>query len=285
MIKLRLLSTQPSFAFTLSSKKALSIWVIICILHVLFVLWIIYSLNQITVFQNSSSSNNGSPIQVKFLRTLVNSTAIPVSNNVDVKEQKTQIAKQESKIITSEISQKEISHHQNIPKVEDKKENLKVVEKNQKNLNEQVEEPSSTSPKKESLTKHEGDTPTLSMTAASFSVSNNTSHSSQQQKSLSSESLEKSKTTSVALKALNRRLNYPTRARSLGVEGRIRMQFDITSNGTVTNIRVVSETPVGVFTDSVVKDMARWRYQTTGEVKNQIVNIVFKLDGRVVLDN
>ncbi|USP39887.1 TonB family protein [Acinetobacter sp. XS-4] len=285
MIKLRLLSTQPSFAFTLSSKKALSIWVIICILHVLFVLWIIYSLNQITVFQNSSSSNNGSPIQVKFLRTLVNSTAIPVSNNVDVKEQKTQIAKQESKIITSEISQKEISHHQNIPKVEDKKENLKVVEKNQKNLNEQVEEPSSTSPKKESLTKHEGDTPTLSMTAASFSVSNNTSHSSQQQKSSSSESLEKSKTTSVALKALNRRLNYPTRARSLGVEGRIRMQFDITSNGTVTNIRVVSETPVGVFTDSVVKDMARWRYQTTGEVKNQIVNIVFKLDGRVVLDN
>lgn len=123
------------------------------------------------------------------------------------------------------------------------------------------------------------------MTAASFSVSNNTSHSSQQQKSSSSESLEKSKTTSVALKALNRRLNYPTRARSLGVEGRIRMQFDITSNGTVTNIRVVSETPVGVFTDSVVKDMARWRYQTTGEVKNQIVNIVFKLDGRVVLDN
>lgn len=285
MIKLYLSSTRTSFAFTLSSKKALSIWVIICILHVLFVLGIIYSFNQITAFQSYSSSNNGSPIQVKFLRTLVNSTAIPVSNNVDVKEQKTQIAKQESKIITSEISQKEISHHQNIPKVEDKKENLKVVEKNQKNLNEQVEEPSSTSPKKESLTKHEGDTPTLSMTAASFSVSNNTSHSSQQQKSSSSESLEKSKTTSVALKALNRRLNYPTRARSLGVEGRIRMQFDITSNGTVTNIRVVSETPVGVFTDSIVKDMARWRYQTTGEVKNQIVNIVFKLDGRVVLDN
>lgn len=132
MIKLRLLSTRTSSAFTLSSKKALSIWVIICILHVLFVLWIIYSLNQITAFQSYSSSNNGSPIQVKFLRTLVNSTAIPVSNNVDVKEQKTQIVKQESKIISSEISQKEISHHQNIPIVEDKKENLKVVEKKPK---------------------------------------------------------------------------------------------------------------------------------------------------------
>lgn len=284
MIKLYLSSIRASFAFKLSSKKALSIWVINCILHVLFVLWIIYSFNQITTFQSDSSSNNSSPIQVKFLRTVVNSTAIPVSKNVDVKEQKTQIAKPVSKIITTEISQKEILQS-TIPTVEDKKENLKVVEKNQKKLNEQVEEPSSTSPKKESLTKHEGDTPTFSTTAASFSVSNNTSYSSQQQKTSSSESLEKSKTTSVALKALNRRLNYPTRARSLGVEGQVRVQFDITSNGTVTNIRVVSETPVGVFTDSVVKDMARWRYQTTGEVKNQIVNIVFKLDGRVVLDN
>ncbi|MFV7441531.1 TonB family protein [Acinetobacter pittii] len=284
MIKLRLISTRTSFAFILSSKKALSIWVINCILHVLFVLWIISSFNQITTFQNDFSSNNGSPIQVRFLHTAVNSAAIAVSNNIEIKEKKDQIAKPELKLIASEASQKEILQP-TIPTVEDKKENLKVVEKNQKKLNDQVEEPSSTSPKKESLTKHEGDTPTFSTTAASFSVSNNTSYSSQQQKSSSSESLEKSKTTSVALKALNRRLNYPTRARSLGVEGQVRVQFDITSNGTVTNIRVVSETPVGVFTDSVVKDMARWRYQTTGEVKNQIVNIVFKLDGRVVLDN
>ncbi|MCE6234903.1 TonB family protein [Acinetobacter pittii] len=285
MIKLHLPSTRTAFPFTLSSKKAISIWVITCILHVLFVLWIIYSFNHITTFQSDSSSNNGSPIQVKFLRTVVNSTAIPVSNNVEVKEQKTQIAKPVSKIITTEISQKKISYHQNTPKVERINENLKVVEKGPKKLNEQVEVPSSTSPKKESLTKQEVDIPTLSTTAKNFYVSNNTSHSSQQQKSSSSESLEKSKTTSVALKALNRRLNYPTRARSLGVEGRVRVQFDITSNGTVSNIRVVSENPVGVFTDSVVKDMARWRYQTTGEVKNQIVNIVFKLDGRVVLDN
>lgn len=284
MIKLRFPSTRTSFAFTLSSKKALSIWVIICILHVLFVLWIIYSFNQITALQSYSSSNNGSPIQIRFLNSEVNSTAIAVSNNIEIKEKKDHIAKPELKFLASEASQKEILHP-TIPKVEEKKENLKVVEKPQKHLNEKSEIISSTFPQKESLTKHEEDTHTAATTAIGSSVSNNTSHSSQKQTSSSSESLEKSKTTTVALKALNRRLNYPTRARSLGVEGRVRVQFDITSNGTVTNIRVVSENPVGVFTDSVVKDMARWRYQTTGEVKNQIVNIVFKLDGRVVLDN
>ncbi|MDO7246191.1 TonB family protein [Acinetobacter pittii] len=284
MIKFRWSSTQTSFAFTLYGKKALSIWVINCILHVLFVLWIISSFNQITTFQSDSSSNNGSPIQVRFLHTAVNSTAIALSNNIEIKEKKDQIAKPELKLIASETSQKEILQP-TIPKVEEKKENLKVEEKTQKHLNEKSEITSSTSSQKESLTKHEEDTQTTATTAIGSSISNNTSHSSQKQTTTSSESLEKSKTKSVALKALNRRLNYPTRARSLGVEGRVRMQFDITSSGTVTNIRVVSETPAGVFTDSVVKDMARWHYQTTGEVKNQIVNIVFKLDGRVVLDN
>lgn len=284
MIKFRWLSTQTSFAFTLYGKKAFSIWVINCILHVLFALWIISSFNQITTFQNDSSSNNGSPIQVRFLHTAVNSTAIAVSNNIEIKEKKDQIAKSELKLIASETSQKEILQP-TIPKVEEKKENLKIEEQSKKHLNEKSENTSFTSSQRESLTKHEEGTHTTATTAINSSISNNTSHSSQKQTTTSSESLEKSETTSVALKALNRRLNYPTRARSLGVEGRVRVQFDITSSGTVTNIRVVSESPAGVFTDSVVKDMARWRYQTTGEVKNQIVNIVFKLDGRVVLDN
>jgi len=91
--------------------------------------------------------------------------------------------------------------------------------------------------------------------------------------------------TNQNVKALHRRVNYPQRAKSLGVEGRVRIQFDITSSGTVTNVRVLSETPRGVFASAIDKDIARWRYQTQGEVKDQVVSIVFKLDGKVALEN
>ncbi|WP_300005105.1 TonB family protein [uncultured Cedecea sp.] len=91
--------------------------------------------------------------------------------------------------------------------------------------------------------------------------------------------------TNQNVKALHRRVNYPQKAKSLGVEGRVRIQFDITSSGTVTNVRVLSETPRGVFASAIDKDIARWRYQTQGEVKDQVVSIVFKLNGRVALEN
>lgn len=91
--------------------------------------------------------------------------------------------------------------------------------------------------------------------------------------------------TNQNVKALHRRVNYPQKAKSLGVEGRVRIKFDITSSGTVTNVRVLSETPVGVFASAIDKDIARWRYQTQGEVKDQVVSIVFKLNGKVTLEN
>lgn len=91
--------------------------------------------------------------------------------------------------------------------------------------------------------------------------------------------------TSLNVKALHRRVNYPQKAKSLGVEGRVRIKFDITSSGTVTNVRVLSETPSGVFASAIGKDIARWRYQTQGEVNDQVVSIVFKLNGQVELEN
>lgn len=109
--------------------------------------------------------------------------------------------------------------------------------------------------------------------------------SNQQQKTVIKDALEQVKTITAELKPIQRRLSYPNRARSLGVEGRVRVQFDISRSGTLLNIRILSENPVGVFTESILKDMSRWRYQTSSDVKNQVVNIVFKLDGRVALDN
>ncbi|WP_416260853.1 TonB family protein [Gibbsiella quercinecans] len=87
------------------------------------------------------------------------------------------------------------------------------------------------------------------------------------------------------LTALTRRVNYPSRARSLGVEGRVRVRFDVTASGTVTNIRMLSEEPAGVFAASVVKDMARWRYRAQTAMADQHVSIVFKLDGNIRLEN
>lgn len=86
-------------------------------------------------------------------------------------------------------------------------------------------------------------------------------------------------------RALHRRVDYPQRAKALGVEGRVRIKFDVTASGTVTNVRILSETPVGVFAQSVTKDIARWRYQTQAAVNDQVASIVFKLNGQVALEN
>lgn len=87
------------------------------------------------------------------------------------------------------------------------------------------------------------------------------------------------------IQAISRRVNYPSRARALGVEGRVKVQFDISENGAVRNIQIIEETPKGVFVNGLMQDMARWRYRVVYAVKNQVVHIVFRLDGRVVVEN
>lgn len=87
------------------------------------------------------------------------------------------------------------------------------------------------------------------------------------------------------VKALHRRVNYPQRAKAMGVEGRVRVKFNITASGTITDVRILSETPTGVFAAAIAKDMSRWRYQTQAEVNDQTVTIVFKLNGQVALEN
>lgn len=87
------------------------------------------------------------------------------------------------------------------------------------------------------------------------------------------------------LKALHRRVNYPQRAKAMGVEGQVRIQFDITASGTITNVRILSEKPAGMFAAAIKKDISRWRYQTQGAVNDQTVAILFKLNGQIELGN
>lgn len=92
-------------------------------------------------------------------------------------------------------------------------------------------------------------------------------------------------TTSTQFRILHRRVNYPTRARSLGVEGQVRVKYDVTASGTVTNIQILAENPPDVFSGDLRRDISRWRYDTTGELKNQVVTVIFKIDGRIQLVN
>lgn len=110
-----------------------------------------------------------------------------------------------------------------------------------------------------------------------------TSHSKMASHEMQVESITPVKTSSI--KAINRRVNYPNRARALGVEGKVTVQFDITENGTVKNINVLSETPIGVFADAVRQDMSRWRYEASQSLMSQKVTILFKLSGQVVVEN
>lgn len=87
--------------------------------------------------------------------------------------------------------------------------------------------------------------------------------------------------TTPQVRVLNRRVNYPARARSMGLEGRVKVQFDITASGTIRNIQILAEDPAGVFSSDLRRDITRWRYDITGEVKNQIVTVIYKLDGRI----
>lgn len=91
--------------------------------------------------------------------------------------------------------------------------------------------------------------------------------------------------TSTQFRILHRRVNYPTRARSMGVEGQVRVRYDVTASGTITNIQILAENPPDVFSSDLRRDISRWRYDTTGELKNQVVTVIFKIDGRIQVIN
>jgi protein TonB len=53
---------------------------------------------------------------------------------------------------------------------------------------------------------------------------------------------------------------YPPRQEARGVEGSVRVQFDVTATGAVRNAIVLASEPRGVFDEAALEAIARWRY-------------------------
>lgn len=77
---------------------------------------------------------------------------------------------------------------------------------------------------------------------------------------------------------------YPMRARQDGIEGFVQIRFDIDPQGRVQNARVTAAKPRGVFEQSALRAIKKWRYRPTVEdgkavwERGQNVRLPFRLD-------
>ena len=56
-------------------------------------------------------------------------------------------------------------------------------------------------------------------------------------------------------------LVYPDHARAAGVEGVVRVRYDVTAEGRVVNARVDASEPAGVFDDAALALVRSWRFR------------------------
>ena len=54
--------------------------------------------------------------------------------------------------------------------------------------------------------------------------------------------------------------SYPAQAAEQGIEGWVVLEFGVTSQGTVENIRVIESHPSDVFDEEAKRALAKWRY-------------------------
>jgi TonB family protein len=70
---------------------------------------------------------------------------------------------------------------------------------------------------------------------------------------------------------------YPSLAERAGVEGRVRVRFDVREDGSVANVRVVESTPPLLFDAVALYAVSSWKYQPGRTAESQQVTLRFDL--------
>ena len=76
---------------------------------------------------------------------------------------------------------------------------------------------------------------------------------------------------------------YPYRARRMSINGQVRIQFEVATDGSVRNVRILQSEPAGVFDQAVLDAVRTWRFRPGELLGEQVVTrmartIVFNLE-------
>jgi TonB family protein len=75
---------------------------------------------------------------------------------------------------------------------------------------------------------------------------------------------------------------YPTLAQSAGIEGRVRLRFDVRDDGGVTNVRVIESVPPLLFDAVALYAVSSWEYEPGRAAESQQITLRFDLSDEEV---
>ena len=70
---------------------------------------------------------------------------------------------------------------------------------------------------------------------------------------------------------------YPTIAEAAGIEGKVRLRYDVRDDGSVSNVRVVEASPPLLFDAVALYAVSSWQYATNASAESQQVVLRFDL--------
>ncbi|WP_320036074.1 TonB family protein [Halarcobacter sp.] len=70
---------------------------------------------------------------------------------------------------------------------------------------------------------------------------------------------------------------YPRRAKVRSKEGYVQLQFHISKNGNVSDVKILDSNPQGFFEDSAITAIKKWRFKPSKDEKDASIKFNFRL--------